>query len=147
MAEQLSAEAQEMVDEGMRLAEDFSVLREAAYRIDRDEWWKDFDTAKSLLRAHLERMAAMAAPQGDPVAWVEVVCTHQGPYNFHGIKLLPTGKHELYTSPQPVAREPLSEGRIEAIMDEQYSPDISPADWCRATASAIEREIAQGEQP
>lgn len=39
-------------------------------------------------------------PESDePVAWVDVKETDQGPYEFHGIKLLPVGKHNLYTRP------------------------------------------------
>jgi len=30
-----------------------------------------------------------------PVAWVDVVDTHEGPYNFNGIKLLPKGHHDI----------------------------------------------------
>lgn len=41
-----------------------------------------------------------APPQQKPVAWVEVKCTHTGPYEFHGKELLPVGKHDLYIAPQ-----------------------------------------------
>lgn len=41
------------------------------------------------------------APQGEPVAWVDVVDTYEGPYNFHGQKFLPKGRSNLYTRPDP----------------------------------------------
>ena len=44
--------------------------------------------------------APRAAPQqAEPVAWVEVIDRDEGPYEFHGQKLLPRGKHSLYLHP------------------------------------------------
>ena len=43
----------------------------------------------------------------EPVAWVDVKDTHQGPYDFHGIDYMPEGKHLLYTAPPK--RQPLTE--------------------------------------
>jgi hypothetical protein len=51
----------------------------------------------------VERVRQLASPQvqgGEAVAWVEVKDTHEGPYDFHGMKLLPPGKHHLYATPQ-----------------------------------------------
>jgi len=47
----------------------------------------------------LERIIAKQE-QDKPAAWVDVKCTHQGPYEFYGKELLPVGKHNLYTKPQ-----------------------------------------------
>jgi hypothetical protein len=43
---------------------------------------------------------ARSAPVQEPVAWVDVKDTHNGPYEFHGKELLPVGKHDLYTAAQ-----------------------------------------------
>lgn len=43
--------------------------------------------------------AALAEPEPEPVAWVEVADPELGPYTFHGMERLPTGKHNLYASP------------------------------------------------
>jgi hypothetical protein len=48
---------------------------------------------------------ALAAPVQEPVAWVDVKDTHHGPYEFHGKKLLPVGKHDLYTAPPAAQRQ------------------------------------------
>ena len=42
-------------------------------------------------------------PADEPVAWVDVKDTHEGPYDFHGKKFLPKGKHDLYTRPKPAS--------------------------------------------
>ena len=36
-----------------------------------------------------------------PVAWVDVKDMNEGPYEFHGIELLPAGKYNLYIHPAP----------------------------------------------
>jgi hypothetical protein len=41
------------------------------------------------------------AQQQEPVALLEVIDRHEGPYNFHGIKLMDSGRHDLYTHPAP----------------------------------------------
>ena len=38
-----------------------------------------------------------------PVAWVDVIDRHEGPYNFNGLELLDSGKHLLFTSPPNTA--------------------------------------------
>ena len=48
------------------------------------------------LRAELD---ALKAQRGEPVAWVEVKDRHEGPYEFHGVELLDSGKHHLYLAP------------------------------------------------
>ena len=40
-----------------------------------------------------------AQTEQQPVAWVEVKDRHEGPYEFHGIELLDSGKHNLYAAP------------------------------------------------
>ena len=54
-------------------------------------WWKALE-------------ANRAAPVQEPVAWVDVKDTHQGPYEFHGKELLPVGRHDLYTTPPAAQR-------------------------------------------
>ncbi len=51
---------------------------------------------------HERIVAALARPaqtEQQPVAWVEVKDRHEGPYEFHGIELLDSGKHNLYAAP------------------------------------------------
>jgi len=43
--------------------------------------------------------APIAQTEQRPVAWVEVKDRHEGPYEFHGIELLDSGKHNLYAAP------------------------------------------------
>lgn len=44
-------------------------------------------------------MPAPAAPEQQPVAWVEVTHSTHKNYTFHGIEYLPIGKHNLYIAP------------------------------------------------
>ena len=37
----------------------------------------------------------------EPVAWVEVKDRNEGPYEFHGMQLLDSGKHHLYLAAPP----------------------------------------------
>lgn len=55
------------------------------------------------LRAERDALTAkLAEMEGqEPVAWVEVVSTHEGPYNFEGMALLGKGTHLLYARPVP----------------------------------------------
>lgn len=55
-------------------------------------------TARMVYRAMLDAAPA-AAQQAEPVAWVDVIDRDEGPYEFHGQKLLPRGKHSLYLHP------------------------------------------------
>ncbi len=43
------------------------------------------------------------ASEQKPVAWVDVIDRHEGPYNFNGLELLDSGKHLLFTSPPNTA--------------------------------------------
>lgn len=46
----------------------------------------------------------------EPVAWVEVIDRDYGPYNFHGKRLLPKGKHQLYAAPVAQAQHSVPDG-------------------------------------
>ncbi|MFU5718340.1 hypothetical protein ACM7US_11415 [Pseudomonas aeruginosa] len=46
----------------------------------------------------------------EPVAWVEVIDRDYGPYNFHGKRLLPKGKHQLYAAPVAQVQHSVPEG-------------------------------------
>ncbi|MCJ1951292.1 hypothetical protein MUB13_20835 [Pseudomonas aeruginosa] len=55
---------------------------------------------------HGEALARVAElEKQEPVAWVEVIDRDYGPYNFHGKRLLPKGKHQLYASPVAQAQQ------------------------------------------
>ena len=73
--------------------------------------------AKQAHRAEQERdalAARLAELEGqEPVAWVEVVSPHEGPYNFNGITLLGKGIHHLYARPVPA--EPVNARLLEAL--------------------------------
>ena len=60
----------------------------------------DLDAIESLL-AENERLNAELAKYRDApvVAWVEVIDSYEGPYHFHGQKLLGVGKHKLIVKP------------------------------------------------
>ena len=47
--------------------------------------------------------APVIASEQKPVAWVDVIDRHEGPYNFNGLELLDSGKHLLFTSPPNTA--------------------------------------------
>lgn len=47
----------------------------------------------------LELKAELAKPEQEPVAWVDVKDSEEGPCNFFGIEKLPAGKHDLYAAP------------------------------------------------
>lgn len=53
--------------------------------------------------AALARVAELE--KQEPVAWVEVIDRDYGPYNFHGKRLLPKGKHQLYAAPVAQAQQ------------------------------------------
>ncbi|MBF0675547.1 hypothetical protein [Pseudomonas sp.] len=59
--------------------------------------WEDLLSAE--IRAILARPVADEQTEQQPVAWVEVKDRHEGPYEFHGIELLDSGKHYLYAAP------------------------------------------------
>ena len=61
--------------------------------------WRDRAIAAE---AELARLRAQ-----EPVAWVDVKDRHEGPYEFHGMALLDSGKHHLYAAPpaQPAEQQ------------------------------------------
>ncbi|MFU6542471.1 hypothetical protein ACM79F_32610, partial [Pseudomonas aeruginosa] len=67
--------------------------------------------------AALARVAEME--RQEPVAWVEVIDRDYGPYNFHGKRLLPKGKHQLYAAPVAQAQHSVPEefiGRLSEFL-------------------------------
>ena len=58
--------------------------------------WDDWDE-------HYKEAAPVIASEQKPVAWVDVIDRHEGPYNFNGLELLDSGKHLLFTSPPNTA--------------------------------------------
>lgn len=62
--------------------------------------WNRIDTLERELAAHQRAQQPQSA---EAVAWVEVKDRHEGPYDFHGMELMDSGKHYLYTTPQPSA--------------------------------------------
>ncbi|MFW5224300.1 hypothetical protein ACOAM9_09960 [Pseudomonas aeruginosa] len=70
--------------------------------------------AEMFNRVEQERDAALAKlaelEKQEPVAWVEVIDRDYGPYNFHGKRLLPKGKHQLYAAPVAQAQHSAPEG-------------------------------------
>jgi hypothetical protein len=42
---------------------------------------------------------SIKAMKQEPVAWVDVKDSYEGPYEFHGINRMEVGKHHLYTAP------------------------------------------------
>ena len=77
-----------------------------------------------------------ANPQ-EPVAWVEVVDRHEGPYNFHGKELLDSGKHNLYTTPKPCLGCQDWAKRWNKVMDE-VDESRKPCPSCAEKQSAID---------
>ncbi|WP_457862718.1 hypothetical protein ACT50N_12235 [Pseudomonas aeruginosa] len=69
---------------------------------------QQLDTAPARA-AELEAKLAELEKQ-EPVAWVEVIDRDYGPYNFHGKRLLPKGKHQLYAAPVAQAQHSVPEG-------------------------------------
>lgn len=81
------------------------------------------------LRAALE--AAEAARERDtPVAWVEVTNAHEGPYEFHGIELLPEGRHELFLAEQSTLREVTPAAPSSAEQQTPFQARVQP--WMQA---------------
>jgi hypothetical protein len=76
---------------------------------------------------------------GEPVAWVEVKDSYEGPYEFHGIKLLGVGKHNLFAAPQPQ----LNNGEPIGWLNVKYGTFFFPAQI--AATGLNEERIASGE--
>lgn len=70
---------------------------------DRDDCLKARLHYATQLGEALARVAELE--KQEPVAWVEVIDRDYGPYNFHGKRLLPKGKHQLYASPVAQAQQ------------------------------------------
>ncbi|MFF6644169.1 hypothetical protein ACET4I_09490 [Pseudomonas aeruginosa] len=67
------------------------------------------------------------------MAWVEVIDRDYGPYNFHGKRLLPKGKHQLYAAPVAQAQHSVPEefiGRLSEFLAQRG-----------ATGKALLREL------
>ena len=70
----------------------------------------------------------------NPVAWVDVKDTHQGPYDFHGIDYMPEGEHLLYTAPPQ--RQPLTDEKLRAMWV-NYAPIVGGVlEFARAIEAA-----------
>ena len=62
--------------------------------------YKAADAIEQLERQLAERDAEIAKYRdAHVVAWVEVIDSYEGPYHFHGQKLLGVGKHKLIVKP------------------------------------------------
>jgi len=68
-----------------------------------------------------------AQADAQPVAWVDVTDSYEGPYIFHGKELLPAGRHDLYTRPAPAAPQP--EPKRPAFLDEIDRAKEHVASW------------------
>ncbi len=64
---------------------------------------RHYQTVEQERDAALARVAELE--KQEPVAWVEVIDRDYGPYNFHGKRLLPKGKHQLYAAPVAQAQQ------------------------------------------
>lgn len=77
------------------------------------------------LRAVVSLLNGMAEAQ--PVAWVDVADSYEGPYTFRGRELLPAGRHDLYTHPAPAV--PQAEPNNQQVwMDSPASAVVSGRD-------------------
>jgi len=85
-----------------------------------------------------------AQADAQPVAWVDVTDSYEGPYIFHGKELLPAGRHDLYTRPAPAAPQP--EPKRPAFLDEIDRAKEHVASWPQwmkdATVSAAATLLA-----
>ena len=88
-------------------------------------------TVAQHLRIEKRLRAALTRPaqtEQQPVAWVEVKDRHEGPYQFHGLELLDSGKHNLYAA--PIAQTALS--AVTAERDRLLSDNASLRGSCKA---------------
>lgn len=90
-----------------------ALINDQAPPSDAERWREQFDCMQLQRDHHRERADAALArvaelEKQEPVAWVEVIDRDYGPYNFHGKRLLPKGKHQLYAA--PVAQHSVPEG-------------------------------------
>ncbi|MFU4289880.1 hypothetical protein ACM72V_26430 [Pseudomonas aeruginosa] len=105
---------------------------------DAERWKEQFDCMQLQRDHHRERADAALArvaelEKQEPVAWVEVIDRDYGPYNFHGKRLLPKGKHQLYAAPVAQAQHSVPEefiGRLSEFLAQRG-----------ATGKALLREL------
>ncbi|MCT5909173.1 hypothetical protein [Pseudomonas aeruginosa] len=76
------------------------------------ERWKAYIELSAKIAAQRDAALARVAEleKQEPVAWVEVIDRDYGPYNFHGKRLLPKGKHQLYAAPVAQTQHSVPEG-------------------------------------
>lgn len=92
-----------------------ALIKDQAPPSDAECWREQFDCMQLQRDHHRERADAALArvaelEKQEPVAWVEVIDRDYGPYNFHGKRLLPKGKHQLYAAPVAQAQHSVPEG-------------------------------------
>ena len=65
----------------------------------------NIEDVEDRFKAIHELRGLLAAPvvERHPVAWVEVIDSQNGPYNFHGQERLAEGRHSLYVAPPELA--------------------------------------------
>lgn len=103
-----------------------------------ESWRISYQSSEQAARAAYAKVEELAARLAElegqePVAWVEVVSTHEGPYNFEGMALLGKGTHLLYARPVPA--EPVN-ARLLAIATGQLQHIYS--DNCPDPVSGLE---------
>ncbi|MGA0627974.1 hypothetical protein ACO3H3_19110, partial [Pseudomonas aeruginosa] len=99
------------------------------------ERWKAYIELSAKIAAQRDAALARVAEleKQEPVAWVEVIDRDYGPYNFHGKRLLPKGKHQLYAAPVAQAQHSVPEefiGRLSEFLAQRG-----------ATGKALLREL------
>ncbi len=92
-----------------------ALIKDQAPPSDAECWREQFDCMQLQRDHHRERADAALArvaelEKQEPVAWVEVIDRDYGLYNFHGKRLLPKGKHQLYAAPVAQAQHSVPEG-------------------------------------
>ncbi|HIE1896022.1 TPA: hypothetical protein ACXJVL_004560 [Pseudomonas aeruginosa] len=94
-----------------------ALINDQAPPSDAERWREQFDCMQLQRDHHRERADAALArvaelEKQEPVAWVEVIDRDYGPYNFHGKRLLPKGKHQLYAAPVAQAQHSVPEDHM-----------------------------------
>lgn len=115
-----------------------ALINDQAPPSDAERWREQFDCMQLQRDHHRERADAALArvaelEKQEPVAWVEVIDRDYGPYNFHGKRLLPKGKHQLYAAPVAQAQHSVPEefiGRLSEFLAQRG-----------ATGKALLREL------
>lgn len=122
--------------------------REAARKL-RDDYVGNmnlFEEGADTIDALIAELVALKGQK--PVAWVDVVDRHYGPYNFNGQELLDSGRHNLYLAAgaQPVQaqdqRKPLTDDQITEVWRElrEQKEDWSDLDFARAIEAKIKEQ-------